>query len=153
MDQVAVMIAANENTIFYSGFSIHKSFKNKKQNESKVPQMPKSKLERYEDILSALANKYLSVDTIAFQCNMDCLSVNKRLDFLIQNHLVRESHCNKKILYSLTTRGEAVHKMLPVSRRLNKLKKSTVISENLRTLPNIEKQNENQERSRRYENY
>ncbi len=118
-----------------------------------MPNMPKSKLELYEDILSTLANKYLSVDTIAFQCGMDCTAVSKRLNFLIQNNLVRESHCSKKILYSLTTRGEAVHKMLPVSKRLDKLKKSTIISENLRTLPTIEKQNENPERSQRYENY
>ncbi len=115
--------------------------------------MPKSKLELYEDILSALAKKYLSIDAIAFQCNMDCVALNKRLEFLIQNHLVRESHCNKRLLYSLTTRGEAVQKMLPVSKRLNKLKKSTIISDNLRTLPTIEKQNENPQRSRRYENY
>ena len=115
--------------------------------------MRKSKLELYEDILSALANKYLSVDTIAFQCNMDCISASKRLDFLMQNNLVRESHCNQKILYSLTTRGEAVHGTLPVTKRLKKLKKPKIISENLHTLPTIPKQDEDAKRSERNENY
>ena len=134
-------------------FPIHKPFIKKKPNKSKVPKMRKSKLELYEDILSALANKYLSVDTIAFQCNMDCVSVIKRLEFLMQNSLVRESHCNQKVLYSLTTRGEAVHGTLPVTKRLKKLKKTRVISENLHTLPAFPKQDEDIKRSRRNENY
>lgn len=138
---------------FNSRFPIHKPFIKKKLNASKVLKMRKSKLELYEDILSALANKYLSVDTIAFQCKMDCVAVNKRLNFLMQNNLVRESHCNQRVLYSLTTRGEAVHGTLPVTKRLNKLKKPRVISENLHILPAIPKQDEDVKRSRRNENY
>ena len=50
--------------------------------------MRKSKLENYEDLLSALMDRYVGVDSLAFKCNMDCLAVNTRLEFLIANHLV-----------------------------------------------------------------
>ena len=117
--------------------------------------MRKSKLELYEDILSALMDKYLSVDSLAFECNMDCVAVNKRLEFLLENRLVEKNHCNKKVLYSLTTRGEAIQKTLAITKRLNKLKASIkIINKALHALPPPEEENEEAtKRTRRDENY
>ena len=103
--------------------------------------MRRSKLEIYEDILSALFDKYLSVESLAIQCNIDCVAVEKRLEFLMGNNLVRKSNTNKKELYTLTTRGEAVSKELNITQRLNKLKTSIeVISENIHEIPVIPEQ-------------
>jgi predicted transcriptional regulator len=103
--------------------------------------MRRSKLEIYEDILSALFNKYLSVESLAIQCNIDCVAVEKRLEFLMENNLVRRSNTNKKELYTLTTRGEAVSKELNITQRLNKLKTSIeVIGENIHEIPVIPEQ-------------
>jgi len=117
--------------------------------------MRKSKLELYEDMLSALVDKYVSVDTLAFECNTDCVAVNKRLEFLIKNDLVEKNQCNQKVLYSLTTRGEAVHKALTITERLNKLKASIkIIDKALHKLPTLAEQNEEAAKPpRRDENY
>ena len=117
--------------------------------------MRKSKLELYEDILSALLDKYLSVDSLAYECNMDCVAVKKRLDFLLENRLVEKNNCNQKMLYTLTTRGEAICKTLAITKRLNKLKKSIkIINAALHTLPTLAEQNEEaSKRARRDENY
>jgi len=117
--------------------------------------MRKSKLELYENVLSALMEKYLGIDTLAFECNMDCVAVNKRLEFLMKNGLVEKNHINKKVLYSLTTRGEAIYKTLAITQRLNKLKESIkIIDKALHALPAVAEQNEeNAKRSRRDENY
>ena len=117
--------------------------------------MRKSKLENYEDLLSALMDRYLSVDSLAFECNMDCVAVNKRLEFLIKNQLVGRHYINKKLFYALTTRGEAVYKTFSLTQRLNKLKKSIeIINESLQAIPSIAEQNkETKKRQLRDENY
>ena len=117
--------------------------------------MRKSKLENYEEVLSALMDRYLSVDSLAFECNMDCVAVNKRLEFLMENQLVAKHNVNKKVLYALTTRGEAVYKTLTLTRRLNKLKESIeIINKALHTLPPITEQNdENTKQPWQDENY
>src|SRR4030067_1812120 len=98
--------------------------------------MRRSKLEIYEDILSALFDKYLSVESLAVQCDMDCVAVKTRLEFLMENNLVRKSNTNKKKLYTLTSRGEAVSKALNITQRLSKLKTAIeVISENIHAIP------------------
>jgi len=103
--------------------------------------MRRSKLELYEDILSALFDKYLSVESLAVQCDMDCVAVKTRLEFLMENNLVRKSNTNKKELYTLTTRGEAVNRSLNITQRLNKLKTSIEgISENSHAIPVIPEQ-------------
>ena len=103
--------------------------------------MRRSKLEIYEDILSALFDKYLSVESLAVQCDMDCVAVKTRLEFLMENNLVRKSNTNKKELYTLTTRGEAVNKTLNITQRLNKLKTSIEVSnENIHAIPVIPEQ-------------
>jgi len=97
--------------------------------------MRKSKLELYEEVLSALVDQTLSVDNIAFLCNIDYATVAELLDFLEKNRLVENNHSYTKVLYSLTTRGEEVYKSLTKTKRLNKLKKSMkTIKETEKTL-------------------
>ena len=86
--------------------------------------MQKSKLELHEEILSKLFDQNLSVNNIAFLCNIDCATVKELLDFLETNKLVENNHSYVKVLYSLTERGEAVYKTLTKTKRLIKLKES-----------------------------
>lgn len=98
--------------------------------------MRKSKLELYEEVLSILLNKDLSVDRLTCECNIDWAAAIKLLDFLEENRLV-EKNCNDtKVLYSLTARGEAVYRTLTITKRLNKLKKSIkIVNKNSPPLP------------------
>jgi predicted transcriptional regulator len=98
--------------------------------------MQKSKLELYEEILLALVDQNLSVDNVAFLCNVDCATAAELLGFLEKNRLVENNHSYIKVLYSLTARGEAVYKTLTKTKRLNKLKESIkTIKETKPTLP------------------
>ena len=98
--------------------------------------MRKSKLELYEEILSALVDRKLSVDNIAVQCNFDWATAKDLLDFLEKNQLVENNHDYAKVRYSLTTRGEEVCKTLSKTKRLNEMQKSlTNIRENKLALP------------------
>jgi predicted transcriptional regulator len=97
--------------------------------------MRKSKLELYEEVLSALVDQNLSVENIAFLCNMDHASTIEVLEFLEKNRLVENNHSYTKRLYSLTTRGEEVYKSLTKNKRLKKLKNSiNTIKETEKTL-------------------
>src|SRR4030065_2608861 len=105
--------------------------------------MRKSKLELYEDMLCALVDKYLTVDSLSYQCNMDCVAVKKRLDFLMKNGLVQENQCSMKVLFSLTGRGLAIYKTLAITRRLEKLKTTIkMIDQTLQALPTLSKDTE-----------
>jgi len=86
--------------------------------------MQKSKLELYEEVLSALVDQNLSIDNIAFLCNIDCTTTTELLNFLEKNRLVENNHGYTNVLYSLTTRGKEIYKSLTKTKRLNKLKKS-----------------------------
>jgi predicted transcriptional regulator len=74
--------------------------------------MRRSKLESYEDVLGALVKKPLTIDSIAYKTNIDCVILRRRLDFLMENGLVKERILSKKILYAITERGIAVFKTL-----------------------------------------
>jgi predicted transcriptional regulator len=91
-------------------------------HETERERMPKSKLECYEDLMAALVDRYLSIDSLAFACNMDCVAVNQRLGFLIKNGLAEEKRIGNKRLYALTKRGIAIQKTLAITKRLEKLK-------------------------------
>lgn len=83
--------------------------------------MKRSKLALYEEILYALTNKQLTVDAVAYSCNMDCVALRRRLEFLMQNDLVEEKTFRKITFYTLTGRGVAVSKTLALTKRLEKL--------------------------------
>jgi len=74
--------------------------------------MRRSKLESYEDVLGALVKKPLAIDGIAYKTNIDYVILRRRLDFLMENGLVKERILSKKILYAITERGVAVFKTL-----------------------------------------
>jgi len=117
--------------------------------------MRRSKLELYEDVLRALVKKPLTVDSIAYQCNMDCVALRQRLDFLVKNGLVEEENYKKKTLYALTKRGLSILKTLTITRRLKKLQTTIkMIDDALQALPALSEHNEETpKRKRRNENY
>jgi predicted transcriptional regulator len=83
--------------------------------------MTKSKLEVYEDVLQILSDKALSIDAIAFEGNMDCTLLNKKLDLLLEYGIVEKVKCKGKTVYSLTYRGSAIYKTLMLTKRLERL--------------------------------
>ncbi len=87
--------------------------------------MRRSKLELYEGILTALAEKSLPLDVIAYKCRTDCVVLSQRLDFLLKNGLVEEKLSNAKKLYALTRRGTAIFKTLSLAKRLERLQTTT----------------------------
>lgn len=98
--------------------------------------MQRSKLELYEDVLTALSDNPMTIDNIAYVCNMDCVALNKRLDFLIKNNLVEERAFNRETFYALTRRGLAIFKTLEITKRLEKLQTSIkIIEKTLRAIP------------------
>jgi predicted transcriptional regulator len=81
--------------------------------------MRKSKLELYEEILSALADRQLSVDNLAIQCNIDCAIATGLVDFLEKNQLVE-------------------NKTLAKTKRINEMQKSLAkIREDKFALPSL----------------
>jgi len=116
--------------------------------------MRKSKLELYEDVLRALVDKPLTVDSIAYACNMDCIALRQRLDFLIKNELVKEENNKKKTVYALTRRGLAIYRTLTITERLEKLQITIkMIDDALQALPTFSEQSEETPKRRRNENY
>jgi predicted transcriptional regulator len=117
--------------------------------------MQKSKLELYEDVLRALDDKPSTVDNIAYQCNMDCVALRQRLDFLVKNGLVEEENCKEKTVYALTRRGLAIFKTLTITRRLEKLQTTIkMIDEALQAIPALSEYSEEKtKRTRRNKNY
>jgi predicted transcriptional regulator len=88
--------------------------------------MRKSKLETYNDIISCLAEKALTIDSIAFKCDMDCVLLQQRLDFLLKHNLVDiEISLDNKAFYVLTRRGMAISKTLILTKKLEKLQTNT----------------------------
>jgi predicted transcriptional regulator len=117
--------------------------------------MRRSRLELYEDVLNALAKKPLTVDNIAYECNMDCVALRQRLDFLMKNGLVEENSRTKRTVYALTKRGHAIFRVLTITRRLEKLQNTIrIIEDALQALPTLQEQNEETtKRTGRNENY
>ena len=117
--------------------------------------MRKSRLEQYEELMGALVDRYLSVDSLAFACNMDCIAVSQRLSFLIKNGLVEEKKCHNKKLFALTKRGLSIHKTLAITRRLEILRPTAkVVDDALMAFPEFSDQIEKSHRQRgENENY
>ena len=84
----------------------------------------RSRLETYEAILSALAKRPLTIDSIAYRTNMDCTLVGRYLESLTKHGLVEEKFTNKRKLYAITERGIAVFRTLSFQRYLDKIAKT-----------------------------
>jgi predicted transcriptional regulator len=117
--------------------------------------MQRSKLELYEEILYALVNKQLTVDAMAYACNMDCFALRRRLEFLMKNGLVEEKNFGKRTSYTLTRRGLAIFKTLALTKRLQKLQTTMKqIDEALQAIPSLSEYNaENSKTPKRNKNY
>jgi predicted transcriptional regulator len=142
--------------VFRLRFGLHKCFIEKKAYaETERAVMRRSKLELYEEVLTALAEKHLTVDAIAYACNMDCFALRQRLEFLLKNGLVEERHYNKKTRYALTRRGLAIYKTLALTKHLEKLQTNMKkINEALQAIPSLSEHNaENAKRGKQNKNY
>jgi predicted transcriptional regulator len=117
--------------------------------------MHRSKLELYEDILTALVDRRLTVDAIAYTCNMDCIALRQRLDFLFKSGMIEEKTYRKQTRYALTRRGLAIYKTLTITRRLEKLRTTIKdVDDALKMIPAFSEYNEETlKRTRRNENY
>ena len=142
--------------VFCLRFGLHKCFIEKRvYAKPERAAMRRSKLELYEDILTALADKHLTVDAIAYTCSMECFALRQRLEFLLENGLVEEKHYQKKTRYALTRRGLAIYKTLSLTRHLEKLQiNMKKISETLQDLPSLSETNVEKAKSeKRNKNY
>ncbi len=117
--------------------------------------MQRSKLELYQEILYALVNKHLTVDAIAYACNMDCVALHKRLEFLLQQGIVEEKNFKNVPVYILTRRGLAIFKTLSLTKRLEKLQTTMKkIDEALQAIPSLSEYNaEKAKQQKRNKNY
>jgi predicted transcriptional regulator len=124
-------------------------------SESERACMRRSKLELYEDILKALVNKALTVDSIAYACNMDCVALHQRLTFLMKSGLVEERIYAKKTRFVLTHRGLAIFKTLVLTKSLEKLQTNMKrIDEALQAIPSLSEYTaEKAKRGKQNENY
>ena len=87
--------------------------------------MPPSKLEKYINVLEALAYKPSKLDAIAYKLKMECSSVKRSLDFLLTNGLVEKSKLHSKHeVYVISQRGISVVRTLRTLRQLEELKKT-----------------------------
>lgn len=142
--------------VFRSRFGLHKCFIQKRPySESERANMRRSKLELYEDILTTLVDRPLTVDAIAYACNMDCFALRKRLDFLLKSSLVEEKTCREKTRYALTQRGIAVYKTLALTKTLERLQTNIKrIDEALQAIPALSEYNaEKAKRKQQNKNY
>lgn len=101
-------------------------------------ELRKSKLECYEEILGVLVKGPATVDSIAYETDMNCAVLKQRLDFLIENGLVEERVFGRKTKYAVTERGVAVYKTLNFQRYLEKVASAIrVMDEAMEVIPKI----------------
>ncbi len=103
--------------------------------------MRRSKLESYEDILGALVKKPLDLDSLAYEADMDCTLLSKRLESLIKYGLVEERLSGRKVRYAITERGIAVLKNLNFRKYMEKIANAVrVMDDALQVIPSISRQ-------------
>jgi len=109
-----------------------------KQKVKDVCKMRRSKLESYEDILGALVKKPLDLDSLAYEADMDCTLLIKRLESLIKYGLVEERLSSRKVRYAITERGIAVLKNLNFRKYMEKIVNAVrVMDDALQVIPSI----------------
>lgn len=107
--------------------------------------MRRSKLESYEAILEALVKEPQPIDHIAYETDIDCTVINKRLVFLIENGLVEERPLPDNTMFAITERGMAVFKTLNFRKYLEKISNSlSSINDAMQTLPIMSRDYEEQ---------
>jgi len=83
--------------------------------------MRRSKLESYEAILGALAEKPLNIDSLAYKTKMHCEILSQRIKSLIKYGLVEEIASNGRKMYIITERGISVYKTLNFQKYVKKI--------------------------------
>jgi len=86
--------------------------------------MRRSKLETYESILESLVNEPLTLDHLAYQTNLNCVSLQTSLDFLVQNGVIEERVLGNETQYAITDRGITVLKTLSFEKYLQQVTRS-----------------------------
>lgn len=105
----------------------------------------KSKLESYEAILEALVANPQPIDSIAYETDIDCTVISKRLGFLVENGLVEERPLPENTKFAITERGMAVFKTLNFRKYLEKISSSlSSINDAMQTLPIMSRDYEEQ---------
>ncbi len=85
--------------------------------------MPRSKLEKYINILEVLVPKPIELEKISYETNIECRMLYQYLNFLRANKLVeKRSSSETKTVYAITERGLAVFRTLQAQKYLRKLK-------------------------------
>jgi len=103
--------------------------------------MRRSRLELYVDIICALAHKALTTDEIAFQCNTNCLTLQQKLDFLVEHDIVSiEVSQDNRPFYVLTRRGVSIFKTFSIARNLEKLQGNPQIQEAAKAVSELDQQ-------------
>lgn len=84
--------------------------------------MRRSKLELCEDIISAIVEKELTIDGLAFECNTSCVLLQEPIEFLMnQNIVTMKDRRQKHATYILTSKGVAISKTFAAAQRVKKL--------------------------------
>ena len=81
-----------------------------------------SKLGSYVEILKALTSNSLTIDTLSFVTNMNCVALRQHLDFLMMNGLIEERTSRKKKMCAISAKGIAVLNALSSKEYFNKIR-------------------------------
>ena len=127
---------------------MHKCFIKKLLTYAVVRPMRRSMLEVYEEILFALTEQALTVDGIAYACNLNCVTLQKKLDFLVNQDIISlEIGLDNNVYYVLTVRGSAIAKTLAITQQLRKLQAPQIVEDALQTIAALT-ENEEEETKR-----
>jgi predicted transcriptional regulator len=85
--------------------------------------MPRSKLEKYVEILAVLVPTPLEFETVSLETKIECNTLERYFKFLIAHKLVeKRSLAKNPPVYAITERGLAVFKTLQAQRYLEKIR-------------------------------
>jgi len=85
-----------------------------------------------------LVKKPLDLDSLAYEADMDCTLLIKRLESLIKYGLVEERLSSRKVRYAITERGIAVLKNLNFRKYMEKIVNAVrVMDDALQVIPSI----------------
>ncbi len=100
--------------------------------------MPPSKLDKYLNILEALAEQPNKIDRIARRVHMEKPEIKSRMNFLVSNGIVDERPTiDNHVIYALNDRGFAVFKTLRAFKYFEKLKESLPVIEEAKEITSL----------------
>ncbi len=85
--------------------------------------MPRSKLEKYVEILAVLVPTPLEFETVSLETKIECNTLERYFRFLIAHKLVeKRTQANSPATHAITDRGLAVFKTLQAQKYLEKIR-------------------------------